>query len=367
MADPKLAFMKWHHRDYKLATGHLTPWQDLAYRRLLEHAWTMARCDLPDDVEHLVTVLGFKPWDSDGAFTEAVKSVLQEFWKLSRGRWTNGRLSREFKSALGTKTARVESGKKGGAAKARKTQEKNPSNCQPLPAYTRIARDSRLQTPDSEPTGSGPRARAPVQDPVETSPAAAPAGPPLAPPPPPPASPAAGDDWPEACNGTGKLVPGVCAAIGSSALDASREPGLITSGRILAGWRSGGASWALDVEPVLRRTTARMAATGQAIRSWALFDADVRAAMQDRASRAASIAAIGAPVVGPVDQDRRRAIALLDAFRDWHGPGARWPQTGHPVPGFDTLNRVIAEHGTERDRRALARHRALAEQLGEAA
>lgn len=119
--------------DYDAHTAHLTPAQDGIYGRLLRLTWRTPGCSLPNDPAWIARMVRLSKgdWDRIG------KPVLEEFFRLSRGRFIQKRLKAEYDDISRKKSARVEAGKKGGAAKAQKTKSKSASNATVLPGDTR--------------------------------------------------------------------------------------------------------------------------------------------------------------------------------------------------------------------------------------
>lgn len=139
--------------DYDAATAHLTPAQDGVYGRLLRLCWRTPGCSLPADeawISRKVRLTAGQ-WERDG------KPVLQEFFKLQRGRLVQKRLKAEYENISRKKTARVAAGKRGGEAKARKEKEKPASNASFLPAHTRAFPEpypEPVDTPPKPPEGA---------------------------------------------------------------------------------------------------------------------------------------------------------------------------------------------------------------------
>lgn len=119
--------------DYDAATAHLTAEEDGVYMRLLRLAWRTPGCSLPTD--HVALARKIRLTADD--FQRVAVPVLEEFFKVVRGRYIQRRLRDEYENISRKKSARVAAGKKGGEAKARKTHEKSASNASVLPADTR--------------------------------------------------------------------------------------------------------------------------------------------------------------------------------------------------------------------------------------
>lgn len=116
--------------DYDAHTSHLSPAEDGVYGRLLRLAWRTPGCSLPNDPAWLSRKLRL----SEADFAAIAQPVIDEFFKVLRGRLVQGRLKSEYDNISRKKTARKLAGKKGGDAKALKKQEKASSNATFLPA-----------------------------------------------------------------------------------------------------------------------------------------------------------------------------------------------------------------------------------------
>lgn len=119
--------------DYDAATAHLSVEEDGAYSRLLRLCWRTPGCSLPNDPAWIARKIRLSPED----FARVAQPVLDEFFKLARGRLVQKRLRDEYDDISRKKSARKNAGKKGGDAKARKTKDIDPSNASDLPGYAR--------------------------------------------------------------------------------------------------------------------------------------------------------------------------------------------------------------------------------------
>jgi len=137
--------------DYEAATAHLSAEEDGIYSRLLRLCWRTPGCSLPDDADWIARKIRLSSAD----FERAGRGVLAEFFTLSRGRFVQRRLKREYDDISRKKSARKVAGKKGGIAKAQKTQEKSASNANVLPADTRAFHIHTQNHIDSEANASG--------------------------------------------------------------------------------------------------------------------------------------------------------------------------------------------------------------------
>lgn len=132
--------------DFDAAVVHLTMEEECIYGRLLRLSWRTPGCSLPNDPAWIARKVRLSAED----FDRVAKPVLDEFFTVLRGRLIQKRLKREYDDISRKKTARKLAGKKGGEAKALKSQEKTPSNASVLPADTRAFPDP-YPYPDPEP------------------------------------------------------------------------------------------------------------------------------------------------------------------------------------------------------------------------
>ena len=82
-------YYPWHIGDYKSHTDHLTPKEDICYRRILDHYYlheSPIANDLPAVARHI------KMRDSE----EVIKSVLTEFFELRGEYWHSNRADKEI-------------------------------------------------------------------------------------------------------------------------------------------------------------------------------------------------------------------------------------------------------------------------------
>ena len=119
--------------DYEAATAHLTVEEDGLYNRLLRLAWRTPGCSLPTDHAWIARKVRMTVDD----FERVGASLLDEFFKVQRGRYVQRRLRDEYENISRKKAARQNAGKKGGAAKALKSKEIPVSNASDLLPDTR--------------------------------------------------------------------------------------------------------------------------------------------------------------------------------------------------------------------------------------
>lgn len=119
MSGPVDTWMPWVLGAYFRDTTHLSTEQHGAYLLLLAGAWVRGG-RLPDDDEQLGGICKLPP-----AKWAKHKPVLQKFFKVDGGEWTQKRLMAEYQRALTNQGSRSRAGKI--AAEARWEQEKKES------------------------------------------------------------------------------------------------------------------------------------------------------------------------------------------------------------------------------------------------
>jgi uncharacterized protein YdaU (DUF1376 family) len=132
--------------DYEAATAHLTAEEDGVYNRLLRLCWRTPGCSLPNDPAWLARKIRLSAED----FDRVARPVIDEFFRVQRGRLIQKRLKAEYDDISRKKMKRVKAGKAGGEAKARKTKENDPSNASVLLGHTRA-----FPEPEPEPEEEG--------------------------------------------------------------------------------------------------------------------------------------------------------------------------------------------------------------------
>lgn len=124
--------------DFDAHTSHLTLAEEGAYMRLLKRAWRTAGCSLPNDIAWIARHTRMDP--------EQFEHILKEYFKLSRGRWTQKRLKAIYDDIARKKLERSEAGKKGGANSALKKKENRSSKAADLLQHTIPISISRSKT-----------------------------------------------------------------------------------------------------------------------------------------------------------------------------------------------------------------------------
>ena len=115
--------------DYHGHTGYLSLLEDLAYRRILD-TYYLSESPLPNDPEQIARKIGMRE------NVEEVKQVLNDFFILTDGLYTNKRVERELESYRAKADTARANGKKGGRpSKSKETQGEpsgNPEETQPV-------------------------------------------------------------------------------------------------------------------------------------------------------------------------------------------------------------------------------------------
>lgn len=82
-------YYSWHLADYLTATAHLSPIEDLAYRRLLDRYYA-SEAPLPVDVDELARLVRLRGHEAE------IRQVLAEFWVRTDAGWTQGRAEQQL-------------------------------------------------------------------------------------------------------------------------------------------------------------------------------------------------------------------------------------------------------------------------------
>ena len=173
-------FYKRHIGDYIKDAGHLSLLEHGIYTRLLDVYYTREASIPQDKAARLISA---RSKDE----LQALANVLEEFFTLVDGMWTQGRCEDEIEAANQQADANRNNGKKGGRPKRIVTEQQpvqnplgfnsdNENNLSQTP-------DSRLQKNDDDSTGSGHASSLPEDD-IDLPPSAGAPLPPLELPPP---------------------------------------------------------------------------------------------------------------------------------------------------------------------------------------
>ncbi len=82
-------FYPWHIGDYKSHTDHLTPKEDICYRRILDHYY-LHESPIPNDMPAVARHIKMR--DSE----EVIKAILVEFFELRGEYWHSNRADKEI-------------------------------------------------------------------------------------------------------------------------------------------------------------------------------------------------------------------------------------------------------------------------------
>ena len=121
-----LPYMEFYVTDFDADTKHLTRGQVGVYIRMLMVAWITPGCSMPNDLEWIADHIVARK-DVDEEVIADMKVVIEQFWKVSRGRLYQKKQREISVKSKAKHDARKKAGKKGGKAKARKTNDKSPS------------------------------------------------------------------------------------------------------------------------------------------------------------------------------------------------------------------------------------------------
>jgi len=119
-----LPYFPMYPSDFEAKTSHLTIAEDGAYNRLLRICWMTPGCSMPADETWIMRRARAHSEDEQAA----VRAVLDEFFTIEKGRYSNARLRKEWLAANDAHEKRRNAGSKGGKAKTLKTNESASSN-----------------------------------------------------------------------------------------------------------------------------------------------------------------------------------------------------------------------------------------------
>lgn len=119
--------------DFEAATAHLTVEEDGVYSRLLRLCWRTPGCSIPNEPAWIARKIRLSAED----FERVARPVIEEFFKVQRGRLVQKRLKEEYDNISRKKSARKKAGSAGGSQKALNAKENVSINATVLPAHTR--------------------------------------------------------------------------------------------------------------------------------------------------------------------------------------------------------------------------------------
>lgn len=300
--------------DFDAATAHLSVAEEGTYMRLMKLAWRSASCSIVDDIDFIAR--------KTRAPKAMILTILNEFFTLRNGVWTQKRLKKEFDEVRKKISARKKAGKMGGLAKSQKNQDKMSSNATSL-----------LKHPEPEPEPE-PKLESTTIVGGDSVPAKViPIRPDLTTPSLPP-------EWP------GPAAHRVLVELVNSPwLDMSKSGGLQSPAEI-GRWVSQGCDWSLDVVPTV---SAIAGSAKRQIGSWSYFSAAVFKARDTRLLAGPPIPQPAKPRRSPEEQALHE---VFDDFLDWSGKDAPWPMS-KPFPGWETLKAAVAKFGNSDEKHKL--------------
>lgn len=114
----KIPYMQFFVDDFEAATAHLTFEEDGIYNRLLRLAWRTPRCSLPHDPVWIAR----KMRTSALEYQDKIKPILEEFFSLRRGRWSQKKQLKIFRETVSKIGNAKRAGRLGGLSKSLESQ-----------------------------------------------------------------------------------------------------------------------------------------------------------------------------------------------------------------------------------------------------
>jgi len=139
--------------DFEAATAHLTIEEDGVYSRLLRLCWRTPGCSIPNDPAWIARKIRLSADD----FERVARPVIDEFFRVQRGRLVQKRLKEEYDNISRKKSARKKAGSAGGSQKALNAKGNTSSNATILPAHTRAFPEPEPEPEPKEPPVVPPR------------------------------------------------------------------------------------------------------------------------------------------------------------------------------------------------------------------
>jgi uncharacterized protein YdaU (DUF1376 family) len=144
-------YYPFHVGDYALATRHLGLLEDLAYRRLLDLAYT-TEAPIPDEIERVSRVIGMRE------HSEIVSGILSEFFLKSDAGWIHKRAEKEIekyrKKAASANAANASRWAKAASKKKRSNRRESEIRCESAPNQNQNQNHNNQSiTPPTPPAG----------------------------------------------------------------------------------------------------------------------------------------------------------------------------------------------------------------------
>lgn len=124
-----LAYFPLYPTDFDADTGHLTLAEDGAYNRLLRLSWKCPEAKMPDDLDWICR----RARAATAEDRAIIEGILAEFFTRKGGKVFSAKLHKIWKQTNDAHQRRVEAGKSGGRAKARKNNDNDASNASAMP------------------------------------------------------------------------------------------------------------------------------------------------------------------------------------------------------------------------------------------
>lgn len=119
----KIPYMQFFVDDFEAATAHLTLEEDGAYNRLLRLAWRTPHCSLPDDPAWIARKMRISSLE----YQNKIRPILEEFFRLRRGRWSQKKQHKIFVDTSAKIRQAKQAGRLGGLTKSLNSNVFDPS------------------------------------------------------------------------------------------------------------------------------------------------------------------------------------------------------------------------------------------------
>jgi len=127
--------------DYASHTSHLTPMEDLAFRRLLDYYY-LHESPIPNDIELITRKLRLNGCSTD------VQQVLNEFFILVENEWINARANDEIRAFKSKKVQATQAGKASGRARSERTLNGRSTDDEPNTKHKPLTINHKLKPPN---------------------------------------------------------------------------------------------------------------------------------------------------------------------------------------------------------------------------
>jgi len=127
--------------DYASHTSHLTPMEDLAFRRLLDYYY-LHESPIPNDIELITRKLRLNGRSTD------VQQVLNEFFILVENEWINARANDEIRAFKSKKVQATQAGKASGIARIERMFNGRSTDDEPNTKHKPLTINHKLKPPN---------------------------------------------------------------------------------------------------------------------------------------------------------------------------------------------------------------------------